>query len=288
MYVINDYQLTTVDSKLYLSNDGKGAKISPGKLADILTALQNQPKLEISREELIALAEKYAVDIEKLELLLINQLNVLKPMLSRKFPLIYLNSDDAFIITLLQNTLDKEYNVSVVATDFVDFQSHSLVIYYRKNYSNPDFENVYQHLANDVYLVTAGVIHNLLMIDNLYYKGSGLPTHFSNLHQLMSYIHSDIPTTKNNWLLYYRDMIKNTENHFPDAKINACQQGYIAYCLYQFVSQFTNLWKAPTPLDQVNWFWHVDLTNFNVHTEVAIHSPFSEHDMKLNVRMMSA
>jgi hypothetical protein len=100
----------------------------------------------------------------------------------------------------------------------------------------------------------------------------------------MAYLNSDIPGTKNNWLLFYRELMKNTLNQFPDPEVNSCQRGYIAYCLYQFMSQFTNLWNPPTPIDQVNCFWQADLTNFTIHTEAALHSPFSEYDMKLDLK----
>lgn len=283
MYIINDYQLVLVASQIYLTSGNKGAKISNKKLADILAHMQKQKKLEINEEQLSALANQYEVNLEQLKHVLINQLKVLKPMLSRKFPVIAINADDDLIINLLEKTFDKQFNLNIVAQTCTTYPKNSLVIFYRKNYSNPDFKKLYQHLAEDVYVVTAGVMHNLLVIDNLYYAGSGLPTHVSNLHQLMTYLHSEVPATKNNWLLYYRNIVKNNVDEFPDPNINPCQQGYIAYCLYQFVSQFTNLWETPTPLDQINWFWHADLTTFNVHREVAIHSPFSEYDMKLNL-----
>ena len=160
---------------------------------------------------------------------------------------------------------------------------NSLVIFYRNNYSSHDFKRFYHHLPDDVYVITAGIIHNILLIDNLYFNQSGLPTHVSNLHQLMSFLNSELPSTKDNWLLFYRSMVKNNIDTFPDPKINSCQQGFVAYSLYQFISQYTHFWKNPTPLDQINWFWHVDLSSFNVHKEVAIHSPFSEYDMKLNL-----
>lgn len=282
MYVINDYQLVTVASQIYLTHYDKGAKISSDILADILQALQKQTKLEISAEDLATLALQHRIDVEALKKVLINQLNILKPAAEKKFPLIYINADDANIALTLQTTLATNYSVEIVPETTLDFAEHSLVIFYRKNYSSTDFNRLQQQVNNHVYLITAGVLHKLLIIDNLYFNGSGLPTHTSNLHQLMTYLRSDISTTKNNWLLLYRDMMGNAVDQFPEPHINACQQGYIAYCLYQFAAQFTHLWKTPTPFDQINWFWHVDLTSFNVHREVAIHSPFSEFDMKLH------
>ncbi|MBV9575540.1 MAG: McbB family protein [Gammaproteobacteria bacterium] len=282
MYVINDYQLINVASNLYIINDGKGAKISHQHLIKILNILQQQDKLEITEEALAELAQQYQIDLTKLKTLLITQLNVLKPMLARKFPLIYIDTDDLFIANMLKNSLEKEYRIALPENSHSDFSSESLIIFYRQNYTHDDFKQIHHNLADNSYLITAGVIHKLLLIDNLYFNHSGLPTHFSNLHQLNAYLYSEMPAPQNNWLLFYRDIVKNNQNNFPDPALNACQKGYIAYCLYQFVSQYTNLWNPPTPLDQINWFWHVDLTTFNVHSEVAIHSPFSEYDMKLN------
>lgn len=288
MYLINHYQLVEVSSQLYLCNDSKGAKISSAKLADVLKHLLQQPHLEISAEELNQLALSHSVDAEQLKTVLITQLEVLKPSLSRKFTQLIINSDDDQVAHLLQLSFAKEYNVKCVPTDYYHYEAGTLLIFYRKNYSNPDFKKLYHHLSPDVHVITAGVVHKLLIIDNLYFQGSGLPTHVSNLHQLMAYLHSDIPATKNNWLLYYRTMVKNRADEFPDSEINACQQGYVAYSLYQFASQFTNLWRKPTTIDQVNWFWHVDLTTFNLHREVAVHSPFSEYDMKINLQNIKA
>lgn len=283
MYVINEYQLVALSSEVYLTNSNIGAKIPNPKLAKILTTLKQFKKSECSEEQLVTLAKEFQVDLISLKKVLIQQLNVLKPMLEQKIPLIYINSDDSMITKLLHDTLEHEFTVEILAEEDRTFQSNSMVIFFRKNYSHSAFKTLYQNLGEDVYLVTAGVLHKLLIIDNLYVLGSGLPTHFSNLHQLMAYLNSDIPATKNNWLLFYREMIKNSLDQFPDPEINSCQRGYIAYCLFQFISQYTNLWGSPTPLDQINCFWQADLTQFTVHSEAALHSPFSEYDMKLNL-----
>jgi len=163
------------------------------------------------------------------------------------------------------------------------YDREGLLIFYRTNYSDKDFQTLYQKLPNKLYLITAGVIHQLLMIDNLYFLNSGLPTHFSNLQHLMSYLNSDIPATKNNWLLFYRELTKKSLETFPTPNLNSCQRAYIAYCLHRFVAQYTDLWSTPTPLDQINCCWQADLNNFSIHTEAALHSPFSEYDMRLNL-----
>lgn len=286
MYIINDYQLIETESQLYLSNYGKGAKISNQNLAAILATLKQQERLEITPEALEKLANSYDIDTEALKKLLITQLQVLKPAQSRKFPAIYINSDSTLVADLLEETLSKHYQCFKVSEEWTEFKANALVIFYRKNYSHADYKKLYRTLAEDVYLITAGVLHKLLIIDNLYLKGSGLPTHFSNLHQLLTYLQSDIPATKNNWLLFYRELIKQNIEEFPDPELNACQEGYIAYCLYQFVSQFTHLWGAPMTLDKINWFWQADLTNFSIHQEVALHSPYSEFDMRVNVKQL--
>ncbi|MFC3909244.1 hypothetical protein ACFORL_09185 [Legionella dresdenensis] len=284
MYVINEYQLVTLSSDVYLTNFNIGAKIPNPKLAAILATLKQFKKLECTEQQLGDLAAQFQVDAAALKKVLIEQLNVLKPLLHQKIPLIYINSDDQLITSVLQETLDKEFNVQVVPENTQNFQRDSMVIFFRQNYSHAAFNTLYQNLAEDVYLITAGVLHKILIVDNLYFAGSGLPTHFSNLHQLMAYLNSDIPATKNNWLLFYRQLIKNSLDKFPDPEINSCQRAYIAYCIYRFASQYTNLWNSPTPLDQINCFWQADLTSFTIQSEAALHSPFSEHDMKLNLK----
>lgn len=286
MYVINEYQLVSLPTDVYLTNFNIGAKIPNPKLVKIVQALKQFKKSECTESQLSSLALEHQVDLNALKKVLIGQLNIIKPMLEQKIPLIYINSDDALITSILKDTLEKEYTVEIVSEEVQDFQNDSMVIFFRTNYSHDAFKTLYQKLGENVYLVTAGALHKLLIIDNLYVHGSGLPTHFSNLHQLMAYLNSDIPATKNNWLLFYREMIKNSLEKFPDPELNSCQRAYISYCIFQFISQYTNLWNSPTPLDQINCFWQADLTNFTVHSEAALHSPFSEHDMKLNLKNM--
>ena len=287
MYIINDYQINTIKSDTYIHSDNKAAKISNQLLRQILSELQQKDKLQVSEDELLQLASRFEINLEQLKKILINQLDILRPLMAKKFSTIYINVNDSLVSTLLKDSLKDRYNIEVVPEDFVHYLSGSLVIFYRSNYSSRDFKRLYHHLPDDVYVVTAGIIHKILLIDNLYFNGSGLPTHVSNLHQLMAYLNSELPATKDNWLLFYRSMVKNNVDEFPEPKINPCQQGFVAYALYQFVSQFTHFWSSPTPLDQINWFWHVDLTSFNVHREVAIHSPFSEYDMKLQWLIIS-
>lgn len=283
MYLINDYQLQFIQSQTFVFSENKAAKISNHTLSELLIELQQQEKYQISEEELAHLAATYQLDLESLKKLLIHQLDVIRPLLSRKFLTIYINIDTPLVRELLHDTLCKCYNIEVVGADYNDYQPGSLIIFYRNNYSHADFKTLYHRLPNNVYLITAGVIHHLLVIDNLYFNDSGLPTHVSNLHQMMTFLKSNLSITKDNWLLFYRSMARYQMESFPEPIISPCQQGFVAHALHQFISQYTHFWKAPTTMDKVNWFWHVDLTNFNVHQEVAIHSMFSDYDMKLNL-----
>jgi McbB family protein len=282
MYMIDDYQLIKAGDSLYLGNYGIGAKISNQKLATILENIKKQAKLEISEQQLTVLSESHHINVEQLKDVLINKLNILQPRSTRKFGKIYISSDDDIITEFTNDSLSKEYDVQIVNPDFNQYENKSLVLYYRNNYSHGDFKTLYQDLPENVYLITAGIIHKILIIDNLYFKGSGLPSHFSNLNNLLACVHNDISITKNNWLLYYRQIMKENVDQFPNPEVTQCQRGYIAYCLQKFASQFTNFWKLPTTLDEINWFWNVDLTSFSVNREVAIHSPYSEYDMNLD------
>lgn len=279
--MISNFQLDQTVNGSYLNNYGKGARISNPQLTEILKCLKQQPKLEISRPKLQQIARNFAIDYQQLINTLIDQLGILQPLTARKFPLIYINTDHALITEPIKETLLCDYSVETVPTDFFSFEPNSLVLFFRANYSSPDFEVLYKNLPDNVHIVTTGVLHKLLIIDNIYVKESGLPTHFSNFNALFACAHSDLSLTKNNWLLFYRALLKDNVTQFPDPVINRCQQSYIAYCLFRFISQFSNFWKKPTTLDEFNWFWHVDLTNFNVFKEIAIHSAYSEYDMNL-------
>lgn len=269
MYIINDYQITSIKSESYIYNDTKAAKITNQVLNQIFAELHQQDKCQISEEHLSLLAQKHQINLKQLKKILINQLDVLRPLLAKQFTAIYVNADDDFVADLLMKSLNDRYEVCVVHQDFVEYTSGSLVIFYRSNYSSRDFQPMYRNLVDDVYVITAGIIHKTLVIDNLYFNHSGLPSHIANLHQLMAVPHSDPSSTQDNWLVFYRSMVNNKVDEFPEPKINACQKGFVAYSLYQFVSQYTDFWRIPMPLDQVNWFWRVDLKTFSVHKEVA-------------------
>lgn len=282
MYIVDNYQLIKAGDSMYLGNYGIGAKISNEKLVSILKHIKNQNKLEISEQQLAVLAESNHINVEELKRVLIDKLNILQTRSARKLDKIYISSDDGLVGSFVQDALQKEYDVEIVDAQFNSFDSKSLVVFYRNNYSHSDFKTLYKDLPDNVYFVTAGIIHKILIIDNLYYKDSGLPSHFSNLNNLLACVHNDLSITKNNWLLFYRKIMKDTVDQFPEPEVTQCQRGYIAYSLHKFLSQFTNFWKLPTTLDDINWFWHIDLTNFSVNREVAIHSPYSEFDMNLD------
>ncbi|MCX7114338.1 MAG: hypothetical protein NTW08_00255 [Gammaproteobacteria bacterium] len=263
VYVINAYEIVDVCSESYFLSCSLGAKISSDTLTHILMALKAQEKREISEKKLTDIALLYEVDIETLKQMLISKLHVLKPLLPRKMPFIYLNSDDELVEKLIYDTLLTDYNVQCCSKDFLDFQTPSLVIYYRQNYSDPDFKRVHQALLDDVYLITCGVIHHQLVIDNMYFNHSGLPTHFSNLHDVC----------KNDSLAFYRKLFEGQIELFPMLSLSPCQRGYIAYSIYQFMARFVKFEGQPTPHDAINWRWHVDLLTFGLQKEVAILEP---------------
>ena len=267
MYVISAYELVDICSESYFLSCSLGAKIPSSTLTHILSALKAQEKREISEKGLLDIAQQYEVDINELKQILISKLHILKPLSSRKIPSIYLNSDDELVEKLISDTLRSDYNVHCCPNDFLDFQTPSLVIYYRQNYSDPDFKHVHHALMDNVYLITCGVIHHQLVIDNIYFNHSGLPTHFSNLHDLMQHSGS------NDSLSFYRGLFKDKIETFPTLSLNACQRGYIAYSIYQFIARFVTFNGNPTPHDAINWRWQVDLLKFELKKEVAILEP---------------
>lgn len=281
MYVVNDYQLKTIEENTYVFSDSKALKISHPVLRQILTDLRLSPRYEVSEETLSTYSETYNINLDTLKQILIDKLDVLRPVALRQFSTIYIDSDDELVTRLLNDTFSTRHQVQLISS--IDTCAPgSIIIFYRNNYSNTDFNSIYSMLPDNVYLITAGVMHKILVIDNLYFNHCGLPTHQSNIHQLTAFLRTDLPASKDNWLLFYRSLLHNAQDQFPDPELNACQQAFVAYALYQFTNQYTNFWKAPMVLDKINWFWHVDLTSFHVHQEVAIHSAFSEYDMNIN------
>lgn len=270
MYVICPYEIVDVCRESYFLTCVLGAKIASQTLTHILIELKAQEKCEISEKKLKGMAVRYEVDIKELKHVLISKLHILRPLSSRKIPVIYLNSDDKLIETLIGDTLKTEYKIHGCSNDFLDILAPSLVIYYRQNYSDPDFKRVHQVLPDDVYLITCGVLHHQLVIDNIYFNHSGLPTHFSNLHHVMMDLSPGDVLGKKDSLAFYRDLYKRQIMPFPLLSLNACQRGYIAYAIYQFLARFVTFDRQPTPHDAINWRWHVDLLKFGMTKEVAI------------------
>lgn len=282
VYIINEYQIHEGACDTFLNHRGKGVKINHRVLIEIVTQLQQQTYLEITEQELSDIAAHHGLDYQQLVSVLMGQMGVIKPVLERKFPKIYLNIDEPLILEIVRESLCKQYRLEVVDSKFECYKPDSLVIFFRLNYTHEDFKALYQRLTPEVYVITAGVIHQLLIIDNLYFKNSGLPTHHSNLNQIMTYLNSDVPATKNNWLLFYRSLLRQRIQSLPVPAINAGQKAYVAYGLLRYAAQLTDMWQTPTPFEQLNWFWQIDLNGFNVHKEVAVLSPFSETEMGLN------
>ena len=270
VYVINAYDIIDINSEHYFLSCAMGAKLSSHTLTHILMALNQQEKREITEKKLMDIAQQHEVDIADLKQILISKLHVLKPLLSKKIPSIYLNSDDELVEKLICDTLKNEYQVHGYANDFLEFKTPSLVIYYRQNYLDNDFKRVQQALMDDVYLITCGVLHHQLVIDNIYFNHSGLPTHCSNVHDLMTESSSDGIPSKNDSLSFYRGLYQSQIEAFPTLSLSPCQRGYIAYAIYQFMARFVKFDGQPTPYDAINWRWHVDLLTFGVQKEVAI------------------
>lgn len=273
MYVISAYEVVDVGSESYFLTCALGAKIPSHALTRILMALNQQEKREISEEELMEMAFNYHVDLQALKHILISKLHILKPLLSRKIPVIYLSADDTLVETLIGDTLKAEYPVHDCPNDFLNVQTPSLIIYYRQNYADPDFKRIHQALPDDVYLITCGVLHHQLVIDNIYFNHSGLPTHFSNLHALMMDLNPDHAVSNKDSLSFYRGLYKRQIEPFPRLTLNSCQRGYIAYAINQFLARFVKFDGLPTPYDAINWRWRVDLLKFGLQKEVAILEP---------------
>lgn len=284
MYSINDYQIIDIENDLYIFHKTKAAKVSHQTLLAIIENLKTFKSYRISEQELSDVACFHNTSLESLKKVLINQLDLLRPLHKRDFKCIYLNVDNSLIGNLIADSLSKYAEVEVVNHDFKNYKKNSLILFYRNSYVSEEFRNIYSNLPENTYLVTSGIINKLLIIDNIYYHGSGLPTHESNLHQFYKYLDTELSATKDNWLLFYRNIVKKNGTNFPEPLIDACEQGLVAFYLTKFIQQFSSVWTNPLiTTDELDWFWHIDLTHGYLTKEVAIHSAFSELDMNLNL-----
>ncbi len=88
MYVINEYQLVSVASDVFLTNFNIGAKIPNPKLIEILTRLKQFERSECTEAQLALLASEYQVDLTALKKVLIEQLNIVKPAYATEYSIV--------------------------------------------------------------------------------------------------------------------------------------------------------------------------------------------------------
>ncbi len=260
MYLIKTFSLIEVCSDHYLLNPSISAKIPSVTLRDILFALEQQEKHEITEEQLHCLANKYAVDFTELKHILLSTLRLIKPLLPRKLRHIYIQTDDELVATLLRETLETHYTVLDYSTINPNQPTPALLIYYRQNYSSPDLKAIQQTLPDQIYLITGGVIHDQLILDNLYFNHSGLPTHADHLAHLL--------TEQDESFAFYRKLIERDIHEFPLLPLNACQRGYIAYAIHQFIKHLTHFDDHPATFDTLNWQWRVHLSTFDIQKRI--------------------
>lgn len=282
-YCINNFSTHDLDNSLLIYNKRTGIKLKSEGLKKVITYIKDHHKFVISEKELKLICDSNNIDYNQASEFMVNKLNILIPKTERMFEKIILNVDDKTILNLLEQTFVNELHVEVSNDWQYSDNDTTLTLFYRNNYSSPDYKQLYASIKASDYIITAGNIASTLVIDNIYFKNSGLPSHFSSLNNVITTINSSLSITKNNWLLFYRELVKNDIYEFPEPDLNTCQKSYVTYCLYRFIRQFTNFSSAPTTLDSLNWFWHVSLENFEIFKEVATHSPYSEVDMNLNI-----
>jgi McbB family protein len=282
-YSIKPFELIKHAQRVFIQSYDFAAAIENERLQNLLMELGAQNNNQITALELASLAEKYQLPSEELTTVLINTMGIIKPILRAKLSKLYINTDVPLISDILAQTFSSDYDV-VVSTDHVYTQDEKvLVLFYRKQYTSDDFKAVYRALHKNTYLITAGVAHQILVIDNVFYQSSGLPTHFSNVNQLLGAVQSGMPISQNNWVVFYRELMQQGSEALPALKLNASQQAYVAYCLTKFTEQFTGLCSGTATMDKLNWFWHVDLKDGSILKDVAVHSPFSSQDMGLEL-----
>lgn len=261
MYLIKAFSLIDICADHYLLHLSISAKISSETLRNILYALKQQKKNEITEQQLIRLANTNGVDFEALKHTLSSTLRLIKPLLPRKFQQIYIQADDELVSTLLRETLQTHYTVGDYSTINQNQPAPSLLIYFRQNYSDPDLNLIQQTLPDQIYLITCGVIHDQLILDNLYFNRSGLPSHADHLAQLLA--------EQDTQLAFYRKLIDRNIHELPLLPLNSCQRGYIAHAIHQFVTRLTHFDDRPAAFDTLNWRWRIDLSSFDIQKEIA-------------------
>jgi McbB family protein len=263
MYTIKEFRLFDINSCHYLLNRTLNAKITSETLRQILVTLDQQIKREITNEELNNLAEKHAIEVSELKHTLISKLRLIKPILSRKFPRIYIDIDDPLISRLLCDTLKSHYDISHDIPVQDTLSPPALLICYRQSYFHPDLNDIEKILPDKIYRISCGIVHDQLILDNVYFNQSGLPTHADHIRHLLA--------QQKNELIFYRQFMTKNIAHYPVLPLNDCQRGHIAYAVYQFAARFLDFDTPPVTFDELNWRWHVNLSTLDVRKEIAIH-----------------
>lgn len=280
-YSIKRFEIIEHSSRLFIQAHDFAAALDNPHLQSFLRDLRSQKKNEISSMELDTLALKHCLPSEGVKNLLLNTMNIIKPHIRPKLDRLYINADEALITEVLAQTFAPDYEVTVTHRHDYPRTEKALVLFYRNQYTSEDYQAMYRALHDNLYLITAGVAHQLLVIDNLFYKNSGLPSHFSNVNQLLGAVQSGMPISQTNWVVFYRELMQKGSESLPSMQLDASQYAFAAYCLANFARQFTGLCSGTALMDKLNWFWHVDLKDGTILKDVAVHSPFSAQDMGL-------
>ena len=280
-FIINKFLAVDIKNSLLIYNKKIGVNLKSPEINYIIKKIQNHKSGVIQDQDLKVIASKSSVNYEALIDFLVNKIYILYPRTERMFKNVILDIEDELIYNILYNTYSSEFSVKSSSEYSYTDEETSLTIFYRNSYLSKDYSEIYNRIKKNDYIITSGTLASNLIIDNIYFANSGLPTHFSGVNNCLAAIDNELSITKNNWLLFYRELMKNDLDEFPVIDPDSSQKAYISYCLRQFANQYTSFWTYPTTLDMVNWYWNVDLNSMEITKEVALHSPFSEQDMNL-------
>ena len=84
---------------------------------------------------------------------------------------------------LIHDLIESHFNDLVTIIPFSNIddaygKKDQFILCYRQHYNDVYFSEALSRLAYEQYIITAGIGHQILHIDNLFSKHSGLPSHF--------------------------------------------------------------------------------------------------------------
>lgn len=275
--VDTSFSLHKANGNDYIQSKKISAKLKHPGLSRFLNHLLTHEIVKLSQAEFTTLAGDFQIDSMALQDFLISQSGLFKINLSDDVfsDLVFFGHED--VSKQLTQAFSGNGNLSIHHYNEIKNinTANTILVYFAPSLNTKEIRRFYDSSENENnYLITAYLLSEYLIIDNIYSKKSGLPCHFCHSERLK--LNGDlIPGgQKKSWLGYYREMMRENNNVLFEPKLPGIYSGYIAYTLFQFIRRLVDPFCPEWHYDQYTHFWHIHLDKMQITKEAGSFWPY--------------